>query len=227
MKEGFKKIDDQIDGIQMNNINKYTEEFFSKLKKDGVFKGEIKVFIETNKGPHTEIYKLEDDLGSKTLVPPDLINHLPELMNERDFLLEVSFKGDEEEQGDIERSIKLKHACMQLAIYRIRKKYNIQIPIEHFYNGYLNTSQFGEDIKEHTQELMRERDRLSIERFEPWFQECTEIAILNIRNKYKTEGGINEQSDINAGKNGDTSESSQKGSPAGPIETEGCRFRRD
>lgn len=215
----------------MKNINKYTEEFISRLKKDNEFKGEIKVSIETNKGSYTEIYKLEDDIGSKTKIPPDLINHLPELMKERDFLLEVSLKEDEEEQADIERSIKLKHACMQLAIYRIRKKYNIQGPIEDVYKVYLNTSQFGEDIKEYTQELMRERDRLSIERFEPWFEECTKIAIQNIRNKYKSEGGINEQLNINERTTekftGDISKSSQERSFTGTIETEGCGFRRD
>lgn len=99
---------------------KNVDDWFARQTGSG-FTGAVTVLGESASARTAEITEIGEQQSLRTKIPPDLFEHLAELLRERDRLVDQSVKAAPTEFGV--KMASLRASCLELAIDTIRKKY--------------------------------------------------------------------------------------------------------
>lgn len=99
------------------------DDWYKRAASDG-FSGTVTVLGEGSSGRSAEVAEIGSEQPSlRTKIPPDMYEHMAELLRERDRLVSASQAASMEALGTPNIDVSLRASCLQLAIETIRKKY--------------------------------------------------------------------------------------------------------
>lgn len=105
------------------DIPKTVEDWGKRVAESGLT-GAATIITDIDGKRTSEIVDISSDGGaSRTKIPRDLLEHVAELLRERDRLVSASQAASMEALGAPNIDVSLRESCLHLAIETIRKKY--------------------------------------------------------------------------------------------------------
>lgn len=166
------------------DIPKTVEDWGKRVAESGLT-GAATIITDIDGKRMSEIVDISSDGGaSRTKIPRDLLEHVAELLRERDRLVSASQDASMEALGTPNIDVSLRESCLHLAIEMIRKKYAARL-VDQDQKTIEDVSLIPEYLRSKATDIFRIRDELWNgadwwgDESSPTYQEFRQIAQRN------------------------------------------------